>query len=48
MMERMELDSIPEDVRPFLSKSFKDVRDEPAQGDYYVSSLKTIPASLEL
>jgi hypothetical protein len=41
MMESMELDPIPEDVRQFLIKNFKDVRDEPAQGDYYVFNLKT-------
>jgi hypothetical protein len=40
-MDSMELDPIPEDVRRFLIKNFKDVRDEPAEGDYYVFSLKT-------
>lgn len=37
----MERDPIPEDVRQFLTEHFTDVRDEPAQSDYYVFSLKT-------
>jgi hypothetical protein len=37
----MELDPIPEDVRQFLRNNFSDILDEPAQGDYYVFSLKT-------
>jgi hypothetical protein len=35
----MQPDPIPEDVRQFLTKNFKNVRDEPAQGDYYVFSM---------
>jgi hypothetical protein len=36
----MEIDPIPEDVREFLRKHFRDVKDEPPQGDYYVFSMK--------
>lgn len=39
-MESME-HPIPEDFRQCLIKNFRDVRDEPMQGDYFVFSLKT-------
>jgi hypothetical protein len=36
----MEIDPVPEDVREYLRKHFRDVKDEPSQGDYYVFSMK--------
>src|SRR6202161_2863454 len=44
--ENMEPDSIPEYVRQFLINTFKDVRDEPPQGQYCVFSIK--PSSGQL
>jgi hypothetical protein len=36
----MEIDPIPEDVREYLLQHFRDVKDEPSQGDCYVFSMK--------
>ena len=36
----MEIDPLPEDVRQYLRLHFGDVKDEPAQGDYYVFSMR--------
>ncbi|MGA2269047.1 MAG: hypothetical protein ABSH44_11315 [Bryobacteraceae bacterium] len=36
----MEIDPVPEDVREYLRKHFRDVKDKPSQGDHYVFSMK--------
>ena len=36
----LETDPIPEDVRQYLRQHFRDVKDEPSHGDYYVFSVK--------
>lgn len=38
----MEIDPIPEDIRQYLRQHFRDVQDEPSQGDYYVFSMKLL------
>jgi hypothetical protein len=37
----MEIDPIPEDIRAYLRKHFREVKDEQPQGHYYVFSLKS-------
>lgn len=36
----MDVDPIPEDVRQYLRGHFRDVKDEPSQGDYYVFTVR--------
>jgi hypothetical protein len=36
----MEIDPVPENIRQSLRQHFRDVKDEPSQGNYYVFSLK--------
>lgn len=41
MISSMEPDPTSDEARQFLLRNFADVRDEPAQGDFYVFGLKT-------